>query len=149
MADARPERIVHVVYVDSLPSGPGEVINPELPAGDGEIPLPDWSEFEDYDLVDLTDELRERFRDMAVPQPAAVASDPQVLHDERRYQVPVTVICCEFTSDMLRGWLDEGREGVAELAAVQSVTLVDLPTGHWPQLTRPADLADAILTAIS
>jgi hypothetical protein len=26
--------------------------------------------------------------------------------------------------------------------------LPDLPTGRWPQFTRPADLAEAILTAV-
>ena len=28
------------------------------------------------------------------------------------------------------------------------VEYVDLPTGHWPQFTRPDDLAAAILAAI-
>lgn len=26
--------------------------------------------------------------------------------------------------------------------------IVDLPTGHWPQLTRPVDLAATIITAL-
>lgn len=116
VVDARPERIARVIYVDTLPFGHGEAINPDLPVVGGEIPFPDWSEFDDHDLVDLTDELRERLRGMAVPEPAAVASDQQQLHDERRSRVPVTVICCEFTSEMLRGWLDEGHKGVADLA---------------------------------
>jgi pimeloyl-ACP methyl ester carboxylesterase len=28
------------------------------------------------------------------------------------------------------------------------VTYVDLPTGHWPQLTKPAELAEAIVAAV-
>lgn len=28
-------------------------------------------------------------------------------------------------------------------------TVVDLPTGHWPMLSRPADLADLIATEAS
>jgi hypothetical protein len=28
------------------------------------------------------------------------------------------------------------------------VDFVDLPTGHWPQFTRPADLAQAILASV-
>ena len=29
-------------------------------------------------------------------------------------------------------------------ADLEDLTLVDLPTGHWPMLSRPADLADII-----
>jgi pimeloyl-ACP methyl ester carboxylesterase len=65
--DARPDRVARVVYVDSVPLGEGGVINDELPAENGEIPLPDWPLFEEEDLIDLDDELRassasERFR---------------------------------------------------------------------------------------
>jgi pimeloyl-ACP methyl ester carboxylesterase len=53
--DARPDRVARVVYVDSAPLGDGGVINDELPAENGEMPLPDWSRFEDQDLTDLDD----------------------------------------------------------------------------------------------
>jgi pimeloyl-ACP methyl ester carboxylesterase len=148
VADARPDRIARVVYVDAGPLGHGGVVNDELPVVDGEVPLPDWSVFEDEDLVDLTDELRERFRRIAVPEPLGVTSDNQVLSDERRYDVPVTVIACEFPADVLRKMMAEGHPYVAELAKVKDAELVDLPTGHWPQLTRPEDLAAAILAAV-
>jgi pimeloyl-ACP methyl ester carboxylesterase len=49
---------------------------------------------------------------------------------------------------MMRGWMAEGHPYVAELAKIKDVELVDLPTGHWPQLTRPKDLATAILAAV-
>jgi hypothetical protein len=137
-----------VVYVDSWPLGEGRAINDELTAVDGEIPLPDWSEFPDEDLRDLDDELREAFRARAVPQPAAVASDPQVLADDRRYDVAATIIACEFPSEQLRQWLAQGEPSLAELAAMRDVDYVDLPTGHWPQFTRPRDLAQAILAAV-
>src|SRR5918994_4246537 len=60
--DARPDRIARVVYVDAGPLGDGDVINDELPVVDGEIPLPDWSEFGEEDLRDLDDKLRQAFR---------------------------------------------------------------------------------------
>jgi hypothetical protein len=41
-----------------------------------------------------------------------------------------------------------GHPYVAELARIKDVKLVDLPTGHWPQLTKPRELATAILAAI-
>jgi len=147
-ADARPDRVARVVYVDSGPLGDGGVINDEFPVVGNEIPLPDWAEFGEEDLVDLNDDLRANLRERAIPQPARVATDRQVLTDPRRYDVPVTVIACEFPTSMLREWMDQDSPYTAELAKIHSVELVDLPTGHWPQFTRPADLAEAILSAV-
>jgi pimeloyl-ACP methyl ester carboxylesterase len=127
------------------------VINAELPEVDGEVPLPDWSAFGEEDLVDLDEVLRARFRAIAIAEPLGVTRDRQVLSDDRRYDVPVTVIACEFSTEMLRSWMatDHPWAGsVAELAKITDVELVDLPTGHWPQFTRPRDLATAILAAV-
>jgi pimeloyl-ACP methyl ester carboxylesterase len=146
--DARPGRVARVVYVDSGPLGQGGVINDELPAENGEIPLPDWALFEDEDLVDLDDGLRAAFRERAIPTPEHVASDPQQLSDERRYDVPVTVIACELPSAKLREWVRQGHPYVRELAKIRDVEYVDLPTGHWPQFTRPKDLGQAILAGV-
>jgi pimeloyl-ACP methyl ester carboxylesterase len=146
--DARPGRVARVVYVDSGPLGQGGVINDELPAENGEIPLPDWALFEDEDLVDLDEGLRAAFRERAIPTPEHVASDPQQLSDERRYDVPVTVIACELPSAKLREWIQHGHPYVRELANIRNVEYVDLPTGHWPQFTRPKDLGQAILASV-
>ena len=145
--DARPGRVARVVYVDSGPLGDGGVINDELPAENGEVPLPDWSLFEKEDLVDLDDDLRAAFRERAIPTPLHVTSDPQRLSDERRYDVPVTVIACEFTSEMLRKWMEKDHPAMRELAKVRDVGYVDLPTGHWPQFTKPGELGQAILAS--
>jgi pimeloyl-ACP methyl ester carboxylesterase len=147
--DARPDRVARVVYVDSLPLGDGGVINDQLPVVDGEVPLPDWSVFEKEDLTDLDDGLRERFRAVAIPEPAAVASDRQVLHDPRRYDVPITVITCEFPTKMMRELMAKDHPYLAELARVRDATLVDLPTGHWPQFTKPVELGAAIVAALA
>lgn len=149
VADARPDRIARVIYVDCGPLGDGDVINDELPVTNGEIQLPDWSEFGEEDLVDLDDLLREKFRHIAIPQPAGVATDKQVLSDRRRYDVPATVIACEFSSEMLKGMIEQGDPYVTELAKLKDVEYVDLPTGHWPQLTKPRELAAAILAAVA
>ena len=146
--DARPDRVAHVVYVDSVPLGEGGVINDEFPAENGEMPLPDWSRFEEQDLIDLDDELRTRFRERAIPSPARVASDPQQLFDERRYDVPITVISSEFPSAVTRELIEQGHPFVSELAKVRNVNYVDLPTGHWPQFTRPEELGRAILASL-
>jgi hypothetical protein len=39
-------------------------------------------------------------------------------------------------------------EPVQELAKIRDVEYVDLPTGHWPQFTRPEDLARAVVAAL-
>ena len=148
-ADARPERVSRLVFVDTWPNGPGRCINDELPVVDGEIPLPDWSVFEEEDLVDMTDALRAMLRERAIPQPAAVASDPQVLGDPRRLDIPATVIACEFSAEQLRGWMANGAAALQELASMSRVDYVDLPTGHWPQFTKPRELAAAIVRAIA
>lgn len=146
--DARPDRVARAIYVDSGPLGDGGVINDELPADGDDVPLPPWELFEDEDLTDLTDELRAMFRARAVPQPRAVAQDRQQLSDDRRYEVPATIIACEFPSSLLTRMIAEGHPYVAELGRVRDVEYVDLPTGHWPQFTRPAELGAAILAAV-
>ena len=146
--DARPTRVARIVYVDSVPLADGGVINDGFPAVDGDVPLPDWSLFDEEDLIDLDDGLRARFRERAIPAPVHVARDPQELSDERRYEVPITVICCEFPSAMLRELIEQGDGYVEELAKVRDVDYIDLHTGHWPQFTRPKELGEAILARL-
>ncbi len=148
-ADARPGRVARVVYVDSFPMGEGGLINDELPVANGEVPLPDWSLFEKEDLVDLDDDLRAAFRERAIPTPAHVASDRQHLSDERRYDVPATVIACEFSSAQVRDWIAQDHPAMRELARIRDVGYIDLPTGHWPQFTKPAELGQAILASVA
>jgi len=146
--DARPEKVERAIYVDSGPLGEGGVINDELPAKGDDVPLPPWDSFDDADLVDLDEGLRQAFRGRAIPEPRGVAYGQQHLHDDRRYAVPATVIACEFPSATLREWIAAGHPFVAELAKVDDIEFVDLPTGHWPQFTKPAELGRAILAAV-
>ena len=62
--------------------------------------------------------------------------------------MPVTVIACEFTSEQLRKWIEGGHPYVRELAKIREVSYIDLPTGHWPQFTRPRELGSAILASV-
>ena len=148
-ADARPDRVVRTVYVDCVPLGEGDVINDELPAVGDEVPLPAWEEFDDADLTDLDDDLRSAFRARAIPEPVAVTRDQQHLRDERRFEVPATVIACEFPARQLIEWIERGHPYTAELGRIRDVEYVDLPTGHWPQFTKPTELGEAILAAVS
>ena len=146
--DARPDRVRRAIYVDSGPLAAGTAVNPHLPTRGSDLPLPAWDAFEEADLVDMTARIRADFRARAVPEPAAVARDLQELHDPARYEVPVTVIACEVDAATMREWIAQGHPYVSELARIRDREIVDLPTGHWPQLTRPVDLAATIITAL-
>ncbi|MBA4248148.1 MAG: alpha/beta hydrolase [Microbacterium sp.] len=148
VTDARPDRIARVVFVDAIPMPSGSVINDELPVEGDAVPLPDWSVFEPEDLIDLEDELRAHFRAIAVPEPKGVAHEPTQLDNEARFAVPVTIIACQFPAALVQQAIGNEREWAAEVAGMQHLELVELPTGHWPQFTRPAELARSIRAAV-
>jgi pimeloyl-ACP methyl ester carboxylesterase len=147
--DARPDRVARAIYVGGFPTGDGDPLADGFPAENGEIPLPEWSVFGDEDVADLDEAARAAFRERAVPSPAHVTTDPQRLSDERRYDVPVTAIATEYSVAMLRQWIAKGLAPVREFAKIRDVDYVDLGSGHWPQFTRPGDLADAIVAALA
>jgi len=145
--DARPEKVAHVVHVGGFPPSDGEQLLGGFDAVDGEVAMPDWAEKgEDANLVGFSDEELAEFYAAAIPAPQGVMEGVVRLTDERRLSVPVTMVCPEYTADDLRGWVAEGH--VPELAAIADVAYVDVPTGHWPQLTRPDALAGAILATV-
>lgn len=152
--DQRPERVSRAIYVDSGPLPHGSATNPHLPADGADLPLPPWDVFredgsKDLDGLDgLDGNALEAFRSRAVPHPAAAASGAQVLNDERRYEVPVTIISSTFTREEIDAYTAAGEAFFAELPRLRDLTVVELPTGHWPQLSRPEDLGRAIAEAI-
>ena len=145
--DARPDRVSRGVYVGGFPAADGKALVGWATPVDGEIPMPDWSEFDEADVRDLDEELRAQFRERAIPSPGRLATDQLRLTDERRYDVPATAICPEYTADQLRAWIADGEAPVQEFTRIREVDYVDLPTGHWPQFTRPKELAEAIASA--
>ena len=147
--DARPERVSRTVFVASEPRGDGESPADGLPEVDGEVPIPDWSAFDDAELRGLDDALRAELRAGAVPAPLRVTRDTLRLTDERRHHVPATVLTCEYPASQLQQWIAEGEPYAAELGRLRDVTYVDLETSHWPQLTAPERLARAILDAVA
>ena len=122
------------VYVDSGPLGEGGVINDELPVDGDDVPLPPWDVFDEPDLVDLDDDLRAAFRARAVPQPRRVASDRQQLHDERRYDIPATVIA----GDPEQGKTECQQDRAEQCAHAGRRIEQARPEGEAPQPTRAA-----------
>ena len=96
----------------------------------------------------LDDEVWAAFEARALPIPEKVATEKQVLSDPRRYDVPVTVITCEMSEATLRELMAKQHPYVAELAAVKTFEIVELPTGHWPMLTKPTELAALVAAAL-
>jgi pimeloyl-ACP methyl ester carboxylesterase len=148
VVDARPGRIARAIYVDSGPTPDGVAINDRLEASGPDALLPPWEDFSDADLRDLTDEQREWFRSIAVPEPARVAHDPQKLSDPARYEVPITLISSTFSRQEIDEAIAAGVPYFSEVPKMARVSIVELPTGHWPQFTKPAELAAAILDAV-
>lgn len=147
--DARPDRLARAIYVAGFPTGDGDQLAGGFAIDGANVPMPDWDEFDAADLVDLDDETRSAMRERAIPSPAGVVREPQQLSDDRRYDVSVTAIATEYTSQMLQSWIEQGMAPVREFAKFRDVEYVDLPTGHWPQFTRPQELAQAILASIN
>ena len=146
--DRRADRVARAIYIGGFPIGDGQAVASGFDTEGGDLPMPDLAEFDDRDLTDLDEQARAAFREQSVPSPAHLAHDLQQLSDERRYGVPVTAIATEYTTRELREWITQGEEPVQEFTRIRDVEYVDLPTGHWPQLTRPAALATTILTVI-
>ena len=148
VVDARPDRIARAVYVGGFPSPSGAPMLPGLPAANGEVPMPNWVEMgEEANITDFDEESLARFYADAIPAPERVLTDEVHLSDERRYDVPVTAVCPEYTAGDLRGWIENNEEPVSEMARIRDIDFVDLPGGHWPQLTQPAELAQVIIDA--
>jgi pimeloyl-ACP methyl ester carboxylesterase len=137
--DARPDQVAGLALIGGFPTEDGRPYADFFEIRDGAMPFPGWEPFAGADSADLDEELRRRIAGAAVPVPERVARGVVRLTDERRYQVPVLVVCPEFTPDQARGWIAAGES--PELARAARVEFADLDSGHWPMFTRPAELA--------
>lgn len=141
-ADARPDAVAGVVLIGGFPANDGETYADYFEPVDGAVAFPGWEPFEGPDADDLDDKVRRRFEDAAVSVPARVTKGVVHLTDDRRFDVPVTLVCPEYDPDQARAWIDAGD--VLEMARAATVELVDIDSGHWPMFTRPAELADLL-----
>ncbi len=144
-ADARPEKVATVTMIGGFPAADGTAYADFFPIRDGAMPFPGWEPFEGPDSADLDEAAKESLGSRAVPVPERVATGVVRLGDERRYDVPVVLICPEFSPADARQWIDEGD--VPELARARQVSLVDIDSGHWPMITAPAELARLLAEA--
>ncbi|WP_440900769.1 alpha/beta fold hydrolase [Actinosynnema sp.] len=138
-ADARPGAVAGAVLVGGFPVADGGTYTSGFEVRDGAVPFPGWDVFEGPDSADLDAEARREIEEGAIPVPEGVALGVVRLRDERRFAVPVMVVCPEFGVDDARKWIADGD--VPELARARRVEFVDVDSGHWPMRTRPVELA--------
>ncbi|MFD0313444.1 alpha/beta fold hydrolase [Streptomyces flavalbus] len=138
-ADRRPERLAKVVLIGGIPTPDGQPYADFFEVRDGVMPFPGWGPFEGPDAADLDDEARRELAEAAIPVPAGVAKAVVRLTDPRRFDVPVLLVCPEFTPAQAQEWINAGE--VPELARAKHVDFADIDSGHWPMISRPEELA--------
>jgi pimeloyl-ACP methyl ester carboxylesterase len=144
-ANERPASIALAVYVDALPKPVSAQPGTE-PAG-VEIAF-SWDELTADEQRDLTPEQRTDIERRAIPFPAQVVRDGWDLADGRRHAVRSLIVATGFSAADLEQWRTDYPQVGAELDAHTDLTVVELPTSHWPHLTRPDELAEILLGAI-
>ncbi len=144
-ADARPEQVAKVVLIGGAPTLDGERYLDAFAPTDGVVPFPGWEPFEGPDAADLDDAMRRRIEGLAVTVPEGVTRGVVRLRDERRFDVPVVMVCPEYTPAQAQEWIDAGE--LPELAQARHVELVDIDSGHWPMFSAPRELARLLAAA--
>lgn len=148
--DRHPELVHRVVWVDSGPVVAGSAFGRGIPEGLEELPLPPLDVLaQQASLEGLSAEVLERFRARAVPEPGPVLRQPVVLTNDARRKVRTTLVCCSIPSAQVLELARAGHAMFAEVANIEHLDVIDLPTGHWPMWSRPRDLAKAIQSAAS
>ncbi|GAA4574357.1 alpha/beta fold hydrolase [Planotetraspora kaengkrachanensis] len=154
-ADRAADRIGRVVYVDSgpVPSGTAQIDltgreGLEATVTDGwRYPFPAWEALADSgaSIEGLGPRERELMSARATDQPLGTITQPLSLTGAFD-KLPKTLISCSFSPDQVKTMIDSGHPFFAALSGPEW-ELLFLPTGHWPMLSRPADLADLLAGA--
>jgi len=147
-ADARPDRVARVIFVDTVPPAPGQGIS-EFEVADGVIPFPGWDYFPDRDVFDLDEEIRARTAPLAHSVPLRVPTDALTLYSSARFRVPVTLLMGDMDRAAVEAELDQWGAYADEFRAIGSSDVVRIGSGHWPQFSVPERLGDLIAAAIT
>ena len=141
-ADRRPDVVTKVALIGGFPSADGEPYADFFPTAGGAMPFPGWDPFEGPDSADLDQPAKDRMATTAIAVPEQVTKGVVRLTDERRFDVPVALVCPEFTPAQAKEWIDGGE--VPELARASTLEYLDIESGHWPMFTKPQELAELL-----
>ena len=137
-ADQRPEGVTGVALIGGFPTTEGGAYADFFePTGDG-VPFPGWEPFAGPDSDDMSPELKAEVAAGSHPVPVGVTKGIVHWTSEARHDVPLTLICPEFSPAEAQEWIDGGD--VPELAAANALELDDIASGHWPMFTQPKAL---------
>lgn len=155
VADRAPERLRRVVYLDASVPDDGDTMldEPEFRqvveeaaqrGGDGwRWPLPAFEDLNRFaSIAGISEADLQWFRARAVPHPLKTMADP--IHLSGAARVPRTYIRC--TAD------SEGSpepEWAAQLRNDPGWGYEELATGHWPQFSMPAELAELLVRLVN
>jgi hypothetical protein len=142
--DRHVDQVAHVVWVDTAPVVDGYAMDPQVEGAEHPLSAQWDDELEQGSMSGLSEEQLATFRERAVPQPAATLREAVTLSDDRRLDVPGTVVCTAFSAEDYRTYAQQGAPFLAGILEHRALELVDLPTGHWPMWSEPRRLADLI-----
>jgi len=145
-AERVPGRLARVVYVDSgpLPAGTTQLslATPEEQAAvSGDLVTPrNWGPAGDPTLAGLDGNALDLLRRRSTPHPAGSVTQP-LRRTGALSAVPTALVACLFPVAQVREMVAAGHPFFAELGDAE---IVGLPTGHWPMLSEPVALAEAL-----
>ena len=169
-ADRRAERVARIVYLDAGMPQDGApalaAVPDQCPAravgrvcrggrtgraegADGALPPPARDEWPRWgSTAGVPDAALDRLTALAAPQPLGTLLQPLRLTGAAA-AVPVTGVLCTGNGasiEMVQMRVDFGDPALPALTDPR-VTFFELPTGHWPMLSCPDELADVLLRA--
>ncbi len=159
VADRVPDRISRLVYLDTGPMPDGVTLIDTFPPeirqcieqqveelGEGwRYPMPPWEELASMtSLEGLDTEQLRLLRSRAVAQPFGTYTQPVQLVNPAREVLPKLGILCSFLLSQVQEMIASDNPLFRGLAG-PNWRFVELPTGHWPMFSRPADLTALLL----
>lgn len=157
-ADQASECIGRLVYVDTwpFPAGVAQIDTdpPEarqaqeqqiIAQGDGwRLPMPPWETWnQGNELRGLGEAERRKISERATAHPYGSVKQPVRYSNPNRDALPKTVIWCSMTAQEVQELIAAYPQVCSELTK-PGWQVIELPTGHWPMFSKPADLAEIL-----
>lgn len=146
-AEARADRVARVIFVDTVPPPDGREIS-EFDVVDGVVPFPGWDTFDEPDVADIDPSMRAAWTPRTQSVPARVPTDAIRLTGSARHAVPVTILSGAMDDAEFRESIAQWGAWSDEFDAITDAEVVHLRSGHWPQISKPDELAQALVDAI-